>query len=200
MPRIRPGVPHGMPGLDSLFGGPLGKVAVFIDGGYFDHVLDFHNRIRIDYERFTDEICKPDERLRTYYYHCPPWQSPIPTSEESQRLSGYQKFASRLNSLNRFEVREGRLQKVDGKFKQKGVDIQLAVDLLRLALSKNIDKAILITGDSDFVPVVTAVKEAGVTVSLHYSHELPTHHSLRLAVDERVPIALDLLKKCQRTR
>ena len=51
----------------------MGKVAVFIDGGYFDHVLAFHGRIRIDYARFYDAICAPDERFRTYYYHCPPW-------------------------------------------------------------------------------------------------------------------------------
>lgn len=72
--------------------------------------------------------------------------------------------------------------------------------MLRLSFSKSVDRVILISGDSHFVPVITAVKEAGITVSLHYSLELPSHHSLRLAVDERVAITLDLLKKCQRAK
>lgn len=52
-----------MPGSDSFSGWfVVGKAAVFIDGGYLDPVLDFHDRIRIDYERFTDPICKPNDR------------------------------------------------------------------------------------------------------------------------------------------
>lgn len=178
----------------------MARVAIFVDGGYLDKVLEFHNRIRVDYARLSDGMVGPvDERVRTYYYHCPPWQPAIPTTEDSARLSGYQKFAYKLNSLPRFEVREGRLQKVDGRFQQKGVDIQLAVDLLTLALTKGIEKAILVTGDSDFVPVVNAVKAAGVTVALHFAPQLPTHQSLRQAVDERAPITLGFLQSCRRT-
>lgn len=176
----------------------MARVAVFVDGGYLDKLLEYHGRIRINYATFSDALVDKDQRVRTYYYHCPPWQPALPTLQDSARLSGYQKFASKLNSLPNFEVREGRLQKIGEKFQQKGVDIQLAVDLLRLSLLKGIDKAILVTGDSDFVPVVNAVKEVGVNVALHYASELPTHHSLRLAVDERVPITLGLLESCRR--
>lgn len=177
----------------------MARVAVFVDGGYLDKVLEYHNRIRVDYARFCDALVgKTDERVRTYYYHCPPWQPAIATPEDSARLAGYQKFAYKLNSLPRFEVREGRLQKIDGRFQQKGVDIQLAVDMLQLALTKGIEKALLVTGDSDFVPVVNAVKASGVNVSLHYASQLPTHQSLRQAVDECVPITIGLLQSCRR--
>lgn len=177
----------------------MARVAIFVDGGYLDKVLEHHGRIRVDYARLSDAMAgQADERVRTYYYHCPPWQPAIATPQDSARLAGYQKFAYRLNSLSRFEVREGRLQKIGDRFQQKGVDIQLAVDLLTLAFTKGIEKAILVTGDSDFVPVVNAVKASGVTVALHYAPQLPTHQSLRLAVDERVPITLGLLQACRR--
>ncbi len=38
--------------------------------------------------------------------------------------------------------------------RQKGVDIKLGVDIATLAFKKQVDKIVLIAGDSDFVPVV----------------------------------------------
>lgn len=65
----------------------MGQVAVFIDGGYLDKVVYYdHQNKRLDYEKLVAEIAKPDELLRTYYYHCWPYQSNPPTPEESQRF------------------------------------------------------------------------------------------------------------------
>ena len=64
------------------------RVAVFIDGGYLDHVLrDLGLFGRIDYRAFADALRGNGELLRAYYYHCLPWQSPQPTPEESQRFA-----------------------------------------------------------------------------------------------------------------
>jgi len=100
-----------------------------------------------------------------------------------------------LNNLNRFVVREGRLMKIGRIFKQKGVDILLAIDVIKLVYSGKIDRIILITGDSDFVPVVESVRDSGVTVSLYRSPQDRVHRSLWQAVDERFDITDDLLQK-----
>ena len=173
----------------------MGKAAVFIDGGYFDHVLNQSGRPRVDYEKFADHISKPEERFRAYYYHCPPWQGNPPTPEQSQRLANFQAFVNTLNFLPRFAVREGRLQRIGEEYKQKGVDILLAVDLLKLAYTTKIDKAILVTGDSDFVPVVEGIEDAGDTTTLWYSPGLPVHRSLLEIFDERYQISKEILFK-----
>ena len=49
---------------------------------------------------------------------------------------------------------------------QKGVDIKLALDLFRLADRKAISHALLLTGDSDFVPAIEAAHDAGVLITL----------------------------------
>ena len=46
----------------------LSKAAVFIDGGFFGKVLDDLGHQRIDYAKFSDNLCGDHERLRTYYY------------------------------------------------------------------------------------------------------------------------------------
>ena len=56
--------------------------------------------------------------------------------------------------------------KSDGKkkivFKEKGVDVRIAVDLVSLACDKQIDTAILCSSDSDLQPAVSEVKKRGM--------------------------------------
>lgn len=173
----------------------MGRAAVFIDDGYFSHVTRQYGNLRIDYESFSDAICEPDRRFRTYYYNCPPWQDDPPTEEQKSRLSGYHRFTDALSYLDRFKIREGRLQKIEGKLKQKGVDIMLAVDAVKLASTGKIDRAIFVTGDSDFVPVVEGIDGTGVTTSLYFDSDLSIHNSLKASVDERFDISEDMLRE-----
>jgi len=102
-------------------------------------------------------------------------------------------FVFTLRRLPRFEVRLGKLSKIGDSFIQKRVDILMAVDLVRLSWGKQISKAILVTGDSDFVPAIEAAKDAGVLVQLFYSSS-SIHDELLSVVDERIIIDDDLIK------
>ena len=74
----------------------MDRSVVFLDGGYIDKLLEDHfNRQRIDYGAFVSEIAASSNIVRTYYYHCPPYQSNPPTEEERERLSSRQKFSVR---------------------------------------------------------------------------------------------------------
>src|SRR5207302_9291481 len=129
------------------------RCAVLIDGGYLDKVQaeDFGNT-RVDIGRFGDELAGAMERLRTYYYHCMPFQSTTPTPEERTRYAAMDSFIFNLKKLPRFQFRQGKLQRIGGQYKQKRVDIMMAVDLVRMSSEHQIEKAIIITGDSDLVP------------------------------------------------
>lgn len=109
-------------------------------------------------------------------------------------MSGYHKFTEALSYLDRFKVREGRLQKIGDEYKQKKVDIMLAVDAVKLASTGKIDRAIFVTGDSDFVPVIEGIDGTGVTTTLCYDPNLPIHNSIRSAVDERFELDRPMLE------
>ena len=125
----------------------MGRACVFIDGGYFQKILekDFQ-KPRIDFDRIGPLLSKQyDEFLRTYYYNCPPYQSASPSPAERRLISNADRFYYSLKNLNSFEVRLGRLafrgiDRDTGEpiFQQKRVDVQLAVDLVTLAFSKQI--------------------------------------------------------------
>jgi len=173
----------------------VARCAIIIDGGYLDKVManDF-GRARIDMGKLGDELAGPMERLRTYYYHCMPYQGTPPTEDERHRFAAMDKFISNLKKLPRFQFRQGKLQKIQGTFRQKRVDIWMAVDLVRMASQNQIEKAILITGDSDLVPAIEAARDCGVVVVLYYSPN-SRHDELLQACDERYEITRNLVEK-----
>jgi len=164
------------------------RAAVFIDGGYLDKVLYNLGRLRPDYLRFSDKVCRGTERFRTYYYHCMPHQSNPPTEDERGRYASMDRFVHSLRRLTRFEVALGRLQRIDGDYRQKGIDTLLSIDLVELAATGQIAKAILVTGDSDFVPAIKRAKAKGVIVDLFYSPATGLHTELFEVCDDRVQL------------
>jgi uncharacterized LabA/DUF88 family protein len=51
---------------------------------------------------------------------------------------------------------------------QKGVDVRIAIDMLFYGSTDKYDTAILVSGDSDLVPAVEAVKSYGKHVELAF--------------------------------
>nr|WP_244669402.1 NYN domain-containing protein [Xanthomonas phaseoli] len=178
----------------------MDRCAVFIDGGYVAKLLSNNfDGARTDYSKFVQHVLQGSDVLRTYYYDCPPYQSSHPTEEEAQRFAGKEKFFNALSRLPRFQVRQGKLERrgtaPNFVFQQKRVDILLGVDMVELAATRQIQKAILIAGDSDFVPAIEAVKRHGVlTVLWHGPHIRgpgnTVHDELWDQFDERFEIDL----------
>ncbi|UCG69597.1 MAG: NYN domain-containing protein [Thermoplasmata archaeon] len=175
----------------------MDRAVVLIDGGYLAKVLDSDfNRAKVDFLKLSEELCKGSDRLRTYYYNCMPYQHDPPTDEERRRFSAMDRFIYTLRKLPRFEVRLGKLGRIGGEFVQKRVDILMAVDLVRMSWGRQIGKAIMVTGDSDFVPAIEAAKDAGVLVQLYYSRSA-IHDELLMAVDDCFEITKELIESCK---
>lgn len=150
---------------------------------------DEFSGVRIRFAALAEALVSGGDLLRAYYYDCPPYQDNPPTMDQRSRYQERRKFFTALERLPRFEVRLGRLERRQGpdgsyRFEQKRVDILLGVDLVQLAAKGRIDQAILITGDSDFIPAITVAKSEGVLVRLF--HGANCHTELWQEVDERV--------------
>ena len=80
---------------------------------------------------------------------------------------------------------------------EKGIDVNIAVDMLKLAFLNYYDVAILISGDGDFVPVVKSVQELGKKViNAYFKDRERTGFHLRNSSDDFIEINSSFLKGC----
>jgi uncharacterized LabA/DUF88 family protein len=186
------------------------KAAVFIDGGYFKKVTqELVGPLKVDIAKFSDLLCGNLERVWTFYYDCPPFQSDPPTEDEKRRKAGFDKFAYRLEENPRFRVRLGKLSRRDEvcsqcgftrpAYKQKRVDNLITVDITRTVWKEQVYKIFLVTGDSDFVPAVEEANRAQVLTHIYYlkSAGSDIHDELYIACSERTMITKELLEKAR---
>ena len=191
----------------------MARLAIFLDGGYVDKLSYQEFNVRPAYDRFSTAIAEhirasthePVDLLRTFYYHCPPYQSNPPTDEETHRFSQARKFHQVLGRLPRFEVRLGRLA-YRGRddtgapiFQQKRVDLLLGLDFALLAGKQQITHAAIVSGDSDLLPAVVVAKREGVAVWLVHGPrrtkkgEASYAQELWDAVDDRLEMTQDFM-------
>ncbi len=98
--------------------------------------------------------------------------------------------------LERFQKIQNGLSTDGAVYVQKGIDVMLAVDLVKMRWSKQIDRAIMLAADSDFINAVQTAKDAGVLTLLCYSDRHPVSDLMLDVFDERLVITDDLIKRC----
>lgn len=170
------------------------QVMLFIDGGYLRQSLreiqgtDEFDLLKFPYSiagQFIRGSLRP-EIIRTYYYGaiCDPHEP------EYNKLKTYY---DKLNKIRGVEVKLGSLVKIENGFRQKGVDVLIAIDVLTKAYQNHYDIAILICGDRDIISLIQAVKDStgkriyGVLFQDHYSLELEKEYDdILLITNENV--------------
>lgn len=187
----------------------MARLAIFIDGGYLDALARDEFSVWVDYRKFSDQITatvasktpEPVDLLRTYYYHCLPYQSNPATVEEARRYSQKHRLFERLRHLDRYAVREGRLifRGLDAGgnpiFQQKRVDLLLGLDFALLSGKKQITHTAVVSGDSDLIPAFDVARQEGISTWLfHGPRQSKVGGSatfaseLWLAADERIEL------------
>jgi len=144
------------------------RVMIFIDGSNHYHIVKdmFNNEkksMNFDFEKFVNELVGDRELIRVYYY-----SAPLDRKKDEETYMKQQRFFDALRRIPNFNLILCRMQKVriDGKdiYQVKEDDINLAVDMVKLAFNNAYDSAILVSSDGDFNPAVRAVKEIGKNV------------------------------------
>jgi len=177
---------------------------IFIDGEYLRKIYK-NSGLAPDIPVLIRKILKKlgiEERelLRVYYYSSPPYCSSTPTPKEKERYKKWQRFINFLERQNSLEIKLGRVEKRywDGNigYEQKMVDVLLSIDLVQLSAKSLIDTAILVAGDSDFVPAVQQAKNNGVKIYLFCSSKRHEYHQhLWKIADQRVFIDETFMKE-----
>jgi uncharacterized LabA/DUF88 family protein len=156
----------------------------------------------------------PGCNYRVYFYDCKPCseQTSLPISHTAYDFEMNPQYSRGMNLIEEikllpfFAVREGVLSfngwtlkpayygaipLVDGCFapnlKQKGVDIKIGLDVAWINFNHIASNVILITGDSDFVPVIKTARRSGVFVYL-----FTLKHNVKKELLENVDVFYEL--------
>lgn len=125
-----------------------------------------------------------DYLYKVYIHDCEPLDKnvpmpPIEKTDKSKNLSKTTTYKFRSELLKHlrkqpyFAVRLGEIDVSELSnedfvidIKQKGVDMKIGLDIATLANKHQVEKIILITSDSDFVPTVKHARKEGLIVQL----------------------------------
>ncbi len=159
---------------------------LFIDGAYLCKHLDqwstqffSGDRIKLDFSQFAHGFHK------TFYYDClPPKGTGENQTAYKERIQQQREFFDSLKELDGFHVYEGTTSGTGAKARQKQVDIMIAVHMLSHTVRGNMSKATLVAGDLDFKPLVDALIQEGMYVTL-WCNRRSTSRELAYAADAR---------------
>ena len=180
----------------------MAETVILIDGEYLRKIFMNNDGHRINLPKFIETIMNKlkineNNLLRTYFYTSPPYQGTKPSPEEKIKYQNFQKFLNFLEKQDSLEVRLGRTEKRGNEYTQKMVDVLLSIDLVELSAKSKIKTAILVAGDSDFVPAVKAAKNNGTKIILVCSQNKGEYHyHLWKEADRRFFVDKDIIEQC----
>lgn len=187
----------------------------FCDAGYLHRAicrtlqLNPHTH-RLDVERVRNWIIEgrnpasaPNECRRINWYDAA-------LDPGSPHAGAQQRYLHAIGTLDRIQTRLGTLRQqgeerqpagmptgemvlacrhpLTGRRSQQGVDVLIAVDLVRLAERRAVNHALLLSGDGDLTPAVEAIRDAGVLISILTPEPARIASSLRRAADQTITI------------
>ena len=171
------------------------RVMIFIDGSNLYHSLkNFFKRTDLDIGKLSNKLLDRRRLVRIYYYN-----ARVGLKEEPERYQDQQKFFANVNAIPYSELRLGRLVYFNWPNSppyEKGVDIQLATDMITHSFKGNYDVAVLVAGDNDYVGALQSVKDNGKHVEVALFGKEQTSRQLRAVADRVITINARFLKGC----
>lgn len=148
---------------------------MFVDAqNLFHGAKAYDDEFKYDFEALRDELTDGYYTVRSYWFDSFKDKSKKQGFFDRLRMSGYRVTASPLRQRGDSHV-------------EKGVDIQLATELIAQAYNGAYDIAILISGDEDYARAVRYVQDRGKRVIIA-SFQGTTSSEMRKLADEYIEL------------
>lgn len=148
------------------------KCVVIIDGSNFYFKLKdlhLHNLISLDFTGFMKKLANKKKIISATYYI---GKVKTDGTEKVQQIFNNQRRLFAHLKKHRVHYSLGYLLKSDGRFHEKGVDVNMAVDILVATYENLCDHIILISSDTDLLPAIKKAREKGKIVEyVGFSHK-----------------------------
>jgi uncharacterized LabA/DUF88 family protein len=149
------------------------RAIILIDGSNFYFKLRdlcLHQLLTFDFTSFAHSLIGKNKLVSAMYYVGKVRTDG--TEKTQQQFNNQRKLLARLKK-HHFTYSLGYLLKSGGTLHEKGVDVQIAVDMLVAAYENLCDRLYLVSSDTDLIPAITKAQEKGKTVIyVGFSHQV----------------------------
>ena len=151
------------------------RAIILIDGSNFYFKLrdlQLHQLLTFNFSQFCTFLAKDQQVTRATYY-----VGAVRTDGTAKTRQLYQNQRRLLSHLQKHKLTYslGYLLKSDGKYHEKGVDVNIAVDMLIAAYENLCDTIYLVSSDTDLLPAIKQAQKKGKQVTyVGFSHQLST--------------------------
>ena len=174
------------------------KVIFFIDGFNLYHALansKYRKYKWLDFNKFANFFVNKYERIEEIYYFTAltPWD--IDKVKRHKIFIKAQESVGIKTVYGKFRKRSKKCRlchKVYETYEEKQTDVNIAIYLFKLAIENKYEKAFIVSGDSDLVPSILAIKESfpekeiGVIVPIRgRAFELKSHCDFHIQMKEK---------------
>ena len=139
----------------------MNKCIILIDGSNFYFKLKdlkLQNLLNFDFSGFAKLLAKDNEIVTANYYIGAVKTDGTKTTQKF--FDNQRKLLSHLKK-HKYSYTLGYLLRSDGVFHEKGVDVNIAVDILVAAYENIADRIILVSSDTDLLPAIKKAREKG---------------------------------------
>ncbi len=147
------------------------RCIILIDGSNFYFKLKdlaLSNLLDFDFSSFGKTLCREHKIVKTVYYI-----GKVRTdgsNKANKMLADQQRLFAHLRK-HRVIYSLGYLLKSNGIFHEKGVDVNIAVDMLIATYENLCDRIILLSSDTDLLPAIKQARKKGKAVTyVGFSH------------------------------
>lgn len=141
------------------------KILVQFDGSNFykkvKRILPQVHLTNFDYVGLAQSLTKIASNEIIYYVG---EIRKYPGNKKSETLYANQQSLFLNLRKQGLEIKLGYLLMSDGKFHEKGVDVQIAVDIVRGSIKNEYNKFYIISSDTDLLPAIQTAKDEGKEV------------------------------------
>ncbi len=168
----------------------IDRIAVYVDGSNLYHKLkslDIKNITYFQYGNFAKWLAGENRIITAKRYYI----GVVRAKENDKKAVEMQKNQVRLfnhlqSAQEKYSLQRGYLMKNDGTFHEKGVDVKIAVDMLVGAYEDLYDTAILVSSDTDLIPVIKKIRQLNKKVEyIGFSHQ-PSYGLIKNANETRL--------------
>lgn len=125
--------------------------------------LEIEHKSHFDYLKFSQWVASGSKLTKKFYAVGEYRAKPTDKKEIRETMAKQQELLARLEK-DGFVTQLGYLLKTGGVYHEKGVDVQLAVDIMKGAYRDTYDICYLVSSDTDLIPAIKEARSVGKKV------------------------------------